>query len=127
MVGKPSPECVRISGAAVEALNAGLESVRPGRTCSEVEGVFRQALARHGLEKEGRLGYSIGIAYPPTSGERTASLRKGDETVFQPGMCFHMMPGLWLDNIGIAITQSFAVTDSGYEPLTSMPRKLFLK
>ena len=92
-----------------------------------VDGVFRHTLARHGLEKESRLGYSIGIGYPPAVGERTASLRKGDETVLKPGMCFHMMPGLWLDDVSIAITQSFAVTVSGHEPLCSTPRILFVK
>lgn len=126
-VGKPTPAYERLSEIAVECLNAGLENVRPGRTCEEVAVSFTQALARHGLEKEARIGYSIGVGYPPAVGERTASLRKGDKTVLQPGMTFHMMPGLWLDDVGIAITQSFAVTDSGHEPLTAIPRKLFVK
>ncbi|MDF0581995.1 M24 family metallopeptidase [Bradyrhizobium yuanmingense] len=126
-VGKPAPSYYKLADVVVEALNAGLESVRPGRTCSDVQEAFRHTLARHGFEKEARLGYSIGVGFPPAVGERTASLRKGDETVLQTGMVFHMMPGLWLDNVGITITQSFAVTDRGHEPLTSTPRKLFVK
>lgn len=126
-VGKPSAAYEKLAEISVEALNAGLESVRPGRTCSQVEGAFQQVLARRGLKKEARLGYSIGVGYPPSIGERTASLRKGDETVLQPGMCFHMMPGLWLDDVSIAITQSFAVTETGHEPLSSTPRILFVK
>lgn len=126
-LGKPSRSYQKLAEIAVEALNAGLQSVRPGRTCSEIEAVLRQTLARHGLEKEARLGYSIGVGFPPAVGERTASLRKGDETVLRPGMVFHMMPGLWLDDVGITITQSFAVTDAGHEPLTSTPRTLFVK
>lgn len=126
-VGKPTPSYQKLAEIAVEALNAGLESVRPGRTCEEVADFFSRTLARHGIEKEARLGYSIGVGFPPAVGERTASLRKGDKTVLQPGMVFHMMPGLWLDDVGIAITQSFAVTDSGHEPLTSTPRQLFVK
>ncbi|AYG76833.1 M24 family metallopeptidase (plasmid) [Rhizobium sp. CCGE532] len=127
VVGQPSSAFLNLSEIAVEALNAGLEAVRPGRTCSEVDGDFRKALARHGIEKESRIGYPTGIGFPPASGERTASIRKGDETVLKPGMVFHMMPGLWLDNVGITITQSFAVSDTGYEPLTMTPRKLFVK
>lgn len=126
-VGSPSPAFRNLANVAVEAMNAALDHVRSGITCSEVESVFRRSLARHGLEKEARLGYSIGLGYPPGAVERTASLRKGDETVLQPGMCFHMMPGLWLDDVGIAITQSFAVTETGHEPLSSTPRKLFVK
>ncbi|WP_024520869.1 Xaa-Pro peptidase family protein [Bradyrhizobium sp. Tv2a-2] len=126
-VGKPSSAYLNLSDVVLEGLNAGLESVRPGRTCSEVAGVFRQTLARHGFEKEARIGYSIGVGFPPAIGERTASLREGDETVLRTGMCFHMMTGLWLDKTGITITQSFVVTESGHESLTSMPRKLFVK
>jgi len=126
-LGKPATSYQKLADVVVEALNTTLESVKPGRTASEVEGVFRRTLARHGFEKEARLGYSIGVGFPPAVGERTASLRKGDETVLQSGMVFHMMPGLWLDNVGITITQSFAVTDGGHEPLTSTPRKLFIK
>ncbi|AGS24465.1 M24 family metallopeptidase [Rhizobium etli] len=127
VVGKPSAAFQNLAEIAVEALNVGLEAVRPGRTCSEVESAFRQALARHGMEKESRIGYPTGIGFPPASGERTASIRRGDETILQPGMVFHMMPGLWLDNVGITITQSFAVTNSGFEPLTKTPRELFVK
>ncbi|WP_027574545.1 Xaa-Pro peptidase family protein [Bradyrhizobium sp. WSM1743] len=126
-LGKPAPSYQKLADVVVEALNTTLESVKPGRTASEIEGVFRRTLARHGFEKEARLGYSIGVGFPPAVGERTASLRKGDETVLQTGMVFHMMPGLWLDNVGITITQSLAVTDGGHEPLTSTPRKLFVK
>ena len=36
---------------------------------------------RHGLEKESRIGYSVGINYPPDWGEHTMSLRPGDKTV----------------------------------------------
>lgn len=127
VVGQPSSAFLNLSEIAIEALNAGLEAVQPGRTCSDVESDFRKALARHGIEKESRIGYPTGIGFPPASGERTASIRKGDQTVLKPGMVFHMMPGLWLDNVGITITQSFAVSDTGYEPLTMTPRKLFVK
>lgn len=126
-VGKPATSYQKLSEIVVEALNAGLESVRSGRTCEEIENVFRRTLARYGYEKEARLGYPIGIGFPPSLQYRTASLRKGDKTVLQPGMCFHMMSGLWLEDVGITITQSFVVTENGHEPLTSIPRRLFVK
>ena len=34
-------------------------------------------LNRHGYRKESRVGYSIGLGFPPDWGERTASLRPG--------------------------------------------------
>jgi Xaa-Pro aminopeptidase len=127
VVGEPTPEYQRLADVVIEALEAGLNAVRPGRTCDEVHSAFATTLGKHGYEKEQRLGYPIGLGYPPAVGERTASLRKGDATVLQPGMCFHMMSGLWLENGGITITQSFAVTESGSEGLCKTPRKLYVK
>ena len=55
------------------------------------------------------------------------SVREGDETVLQPGMTLHFMPGLWLDNWGIETTETVLVTESGVETLCNYPRKLFIK
>lgn len=126
-VGKPSASYQKLSEVLVEALNTALQSVRPGRACEEIDATFRGVLEPHGIEKVGRLGYPLGLGFPPSLQLRTASLRKGDKTVLQPGMCFHMMSGLWMDDVGITITQPFAVTDNGHEALTSIPRKLFVK
>jgi Xaa-Pro aminopeptidase len=124
---KPTREYQRFADIAVEALNAGLEAVRPGRTCSDVFVDYSKALARHGYAKNNRLGYPQGIGYPPASAERTASLREGDPTVLRPGMCFHMMAALWLENKSVCITQPFVVTETGHEPLTKTPRELLVK
>ncbi|CDZ40795.1 Ectoine utilization protein EutD [Neorhizobium galegae bv. officinalis] len=126
-VGTPTQSYQNLADVVVEALNAGLEAVAPGKTAEEVHAAFAKTLAKHGHEKEARLGYSLGLGYPPAVGEKTVSLRKGDQTVLEPGMCFHMMSGLWLENDGITITQPFVVTERGHEPLTQIPRKLFIK
>ena len=84
-------------------------------------------LARYGIEKDSRCGYSIGLSYPPDWGERTISFRPGDETVLEPGMTFHFMPGLWFDDWGMEITESIAITETGVETLTNYPRELFVK
>lgn len=127
VVGTPSAAYRRLADVVVDGLNAGLEAVKPGNTPEDVHAAFSKSLERYGYEKEGRLGYSIGVGYPPAVGEKTVSLRKGDKTTLQPGMCFHLMSGLWLENDGITITQSFAVTEKGYEALSQMPRKLYVK
>src|SRR5207244_9967727 len=65
-VGKPAPSYQKLAEVVVKSLNAGLESVRPGRTCAEVAGAFAQALARHGYEQETRVGYPVGGGLPHT-------------------------------------------------------------
>ncbi|UCI31964.1 M24 family metallopeptidase [Mesorhizobium sp. B4-1-4] len=126
-VGEPKPAYHKLADVVVDALNGGLDAVRPGTTSEEVTAAFSSILSKHGIKKESRLGYSIGVGYPPAVGEKTVSLRMGDKTVLQPGMCFHMMSGLWLEKDGVTITQSFVVTDNGYEALTSLPRRLYVK
>ncbi|MCG8505570.1 MAG: ectoine hydrolase DoeA, partial [Sphingomonadales bacterium] len=72
-----------------------------------------------------RCGYSLGLAYPPTFGEQTISLRPEDETVLEPGMAFHLMPAFWHEGHSIVITEPFVVTETGAETLCKYPRKLF--
>jgi ectoine hydrolase len=126
-LGEPPQAYRELASRVVEGLDTALAAVRPGITCEAVEAVWRKTMARWGIEKGARLGYSIGIGYAPTWGERTASLRRGDRTVLESGMAFHMMAGLWLETTGITITQSFAVTPNGHESLTSIPRQLVVK
>ncbi|EJT86141.1 EutD ectoine utilization protein [Pseudomonas putida S11] len=61
---------------------------------------FFRVLEKFGIHKDSRCGYPIGISYPPDWGERTMSLRPSDTSVLQPGMTFHFMPGLWMDDWG---------------------------
>lgn len=113
--------------AVLEATEHGLEAARPGNTCEDVANAFNSALNRAGFEKDGRAGYAIGLSYPPDWGERTMSIRRGDKTVLQPGMTFHFMPALWLDDGGIEITEPILITETGHECLSTLPRELNVK
>jgi ectoine hydrolase len=85
-------------------------------------------LEKAGIRKEGRCGYPIGLSYPPDWGERTISFRRDDETVLEPGMTFHFMPGLWMADWGLEITESILIRENGpAEPLCNRPRKLIVK
>ena len=70
---------------------------------------------------------AIGLSYPPDWGERTISFRRGDMTVLEPGMTFHFMPALWLDDGGLEITEPILITESGAECLCATPRELHVK
>ena len=123
-LGKPPAEITRLAGVIVEGGDIALEIARPGVTCAEVEAAWQRVLNNHGYHKESRVGYSIGLNYPPDWGERTASLRPGDDTVLQAGMCFHFQSGVWLDDFGAAISEPFVVTDGGGERLSHVAREL---
>ena len=126
-LGTPEKRYLDAEGALVEGIEAALEVARPGNTCEEVERAFASVVAKYGIHRESRAGYPIGLSYPPDWGERTMSFRPGDTSVLQPGMTFHLMPGLWFDDWGMEITESILITENGAECLCNVPRQLFVK
>ena len=126
-LGKPTQAFLDAEKATLEGMEAGLAAARPGNTCEDIANAFFAVLRKYGIVKDNRTGYPIGLSYPPDWGERTMSLRPGDKTVLQPGMTFHFMTGLWLEDMGLEITESIAITDTGVEILADVPRQLFIK
>ena len=126
-IGDPPDELSDIAKVVVNGLNKTLEFIKPGVTCEEVEAKWRESIAGSKVVKESRVGYSYGLNYPPDWGEHTASLRPGDKTILKPGMTFHFMPGIWLDEFGFENSEPFYVTEDGCETFVDFPRKLFIK
>ncbi|MGX8009755.1 M24 family metallopeptidase [Mesorhizobium sp. ORM8.1] len=125
-IGKPPEGVSRLADVIVEGGNAVLEMAKPGIVVEELNAVWQRILTRHGYSKIGRSGYSIGLNYPPEWGERTVSIRTGDKTVLQGGMCFHFQSGVRLAEFGAAISESFVVTESGGERLADVDRRLIV-
>ncbi len=126
-LGKPTQEFLDAEKATLEGMEAGLAAAKPGNTCEDIANAFFAVLKRYGIVKDNRTGYPIGLSYPPDWGERTMSLRPGDRTELQPGMTFHFMTGLWLETMGLEITESILITDTGVECHADVPRALFVK
>ncbi|KJZ19810.1 ectoine hydrolase DoeA [Loktanella sp. S4079] len=126
-LGKVPQKYLDAEKAVLEAVEAGLEQARPGNLCEDIANAFNGTLNKLGFEKDSRCGYAIGLSYPPDWGERTMSFRAGDKTVLEPGMTFHFMPALWLDDGGLEITEPILITDQGVECLCKTPRELVIK
>jgi ectoine hydrolase len=127
-LGTPPDEMRRAEDAQLEGIEAGLNAARAGNRTGDIANAFMDSLRRHGIHREGRCGYSIGLSYPPDWGERTASIRSEDQTVLKPGMTFHFMPALWMDTWGLETTETILIRDDGpAEALCNFPRKLFVK
>ena len=126
-IGKNPPEKLKIlADITVEGLNLTLDGIKPGLTGEDVERIWREHIAKKGFEKESRIGYSMGLNYPPDWGEHTASLRPGDKTILKPNMTFHMILGMWMDNFGFECSESFRVTQTGARTFAEFERKLFI-
>ncbi|MCD2145101.1 M24 family metallopeptidase [Gordonia paraffinivorans] len=126
-LGIPHKDLDYVAKATAEGLENVLEAIRPGVATRELASTWNWTLAKYGLEKPSRLGYSIGIGYPPDWGERTISIRSEDETVLETNMTFHIVCGMWMDNYGFELSESVRVSPTGVECFTSFPRELIQK
>lgn len=127
-LGTPSDQVRRAEAAQMDGIEAGLEAAKAGNRTCDIANAFMDVLAKHGIERSGRMGYPIGLSYPPDWGERTASIRTEDETVLHPGMVFHFMPALWMDTWGLETTETILIREDGAaEAFCDVERKLFVK
>jgi Xaa-Pro aminopeptidase len=127
VLGTPSKLLSSTADVVGEGMEAALATVRPGVTAEQVESAWRAVISRNGLSKSGRIGHAVGLNYPPDWGERTISLRPGDQTVLEPNMVFHMILGMWMEDWGYALSETFMVTSSGAQCLSDVPRALTVK
>ncbi|QFU09492.1 putative peptidase [Rhodobacteraceae bacterium THAF1] len=127
-LGTPSDRVLRTEAALIEAIEAGLDAARPGNRAADIAIALKSTLLRHGIERPGRAGYAVGLSYPPDWGEHTVSIRENDQTILRPGMTFHFMPALWMEDWGLEITETILIKDDGpAECLCHYPRKLIVK
>jgi ectoine hydrolase len=126
-LGKPPRRLVSCADAVTEGMEAALEALRPGSTGHDVHAAFTRVISRRGLTKDSRIGYSVGIGYPPDWGERTVSLRAEDGTEISAGMAFHVILGMWMDGWGYETSEPVLVTERGAEQLAHLPRGLTVK
>jgi Xaa-Pro dipeptidase len=127
-LGNPPDKLNEIAKASVEALEVALDCIKPGLTCEEVEAKWWKAIGGSDVMKEPhRLGYSMGVGYPPDWGEHTASMRPGDKTVLKPNMTFHLIPSIWEKDYGFGVSETLRVTADGCATFANFPRMLFVK
>lgn len=123
-LGPPDPQLARCADIVAEGMAAALEAMTPGAPARDAHTAFSAVIARHGMTKDSRIGYSIGIGYPPDWGERTVSLREQERTVLAPGMAFHVILGMWQADWGYELSEPVLLTATGVERLTHRPQEL---
>ena len=125
--GSPPRAVANAAAASIAAIEEALATAWPGATCADVANAMLDIIRAHGIEKTTRCGYATGIAYPPTSGERSYSLHPGDRSQLAAGMTFHIHPNLTFVDWGLYITDTLLITESGAQPLTNLPRHLVIR
>lgn len=127
ILGNAPQKVQDLASVVVEGIVDTLAIVKPGITAEDIERVWSKSIAKSGFIKDSRVGYSFGLNYPPDWGEHTISLRPGDKTILEANMTLHFMPGIWLDDCGVDISEPIRITETGVELFTHYPRKLIVK
>jgi ectoine hydrolase len=127
MLGDPPQRLIDTAHVVADAMRSTLDAIRPGVTGGVVHEAFDRVIRSHGLRKDSRIGYSIGIGYPPDWGERTVSLRREETTELAAGMAFHIILGMWMDGWGYELSEPVVVTATGVERLTDLPHELTIR
>jgi len=127
LLGKAEQKKIDAMKATNEALDAGIAATKPGNTADDVAQKFWAVLDKHNIKKESRTGYSIGIGYPPDWGEHTLNISKGDKTVLQPNVTFHMIAVMQFGDWGVEASESVRVTEKGAETFCKFSRELHIK
>jgi Xaa-Pro dipeptidase len=130
-LGSPKDEWRRAAQACIDALNVALDVIKPGVTAHEADSAARAVTTKAGFGEyhRNRLGYSIGLNYPPDWGEgEIISLRLDEHRTLRAGMTFHM-PLLCLKyrEYGIGFSECIAVTENGCERMSKLPAEIICK
>jgi Xaa-Pro aminopeptidase len=122
VVGEPSRKQVEIYEIVKKAQLAALKEIGPGKVCAELDEVARSIIrdAGYGENFGHSLGHSIGLAV-----HEKPTMRKGDQTVLQPGMVITVEPGIYIPGFGgVRIEDFIVITEDGYRNLTKATKEL---
>ena len=127
LLGNAEQKKIDAMKATNEALDAGIAATKPGNTADDVAQKFWTVLDKYNIKKESKTGYSIGIGYPPDWGEHTLNILKGDKTILQPNVCFHMIAVMQFGDWGVEASESVRVTENGSALFCNYSRDLHIK
>jgi Xaa-Pro aminopeptidase len=122
VTGKIRPKLERLYRLVFAAQRRGIEAVRPGALCRDVDAAARRVIEDAGYGERFGHGLGHGIGLDIHEGPR---LKPDADTELQPGMVITIEPGVYLPGWGgIRIEDDVLVTRDGGEVLTSLPKEL---
>ena len=104
------------------AQQAGVDAVRPGVACQEIDRAARQVITEAGYGEQfiHRTGHGIG-----TTTHEPPYMIEGEEQPLVPGMCFSVEPGIYLaGDFGVRIEDIVTVTEDGGRRFNNTDRHL---
>ena len=124
-VGKEiDPKLKEIYQIVKEAQWKGIQAVKAGVKCSEIDQIVRDYIQQEGYGKYfvHSTGHGLGIEV-----HENPSISSRDNTILQPGMVITIEPGIYIPSLGgVRIEDDVLVTETGYELLTKSSRELMV-
>lgn len=123
VLGEPSDGEVREAHAIVaEAQGRAFETARPGVPAQEIDRAARGVIEEGGYGDAfiHRTGHGIGL-----DEHEDPYIVEGNEQLLEPGMCFSIEPGIYLEGrFGVRIEDIVVVTEDGARRLNDAPHDL---
>jgi Xaa-Pro aminopeptidase len=121
-VGEPTPQVLEVHEIVRLAQQAGVDAVRAGDACQDVDRAARKVIADAGYGEHfiHRTGHGIG-----TTTHEPPYMVEGEDLPMVPGMCFSVEPGIYLaGRFGVRIEDIVTVTDDGARRFNNTDRHL---
>lgn len=121
-VAEVSDEDVETVESLIAIQDAALNEVGAGVSAAVPDAVYREGVLARGLRETftNKTFYSLGLLLRPSGGEALEAA-PGANWHFETGMTFHT----YVLAQGFGMSETIAITDSGYDRLTRFPRQLF--
>ncbi|MCU4974089.1 Xaa-Pro peptidase family protein [Halobacteria archaeon AArc-m2/3/4] len=118
--GDPPPSFEAAYDAVLDAFEAGVDAVEPGRLVETIDHIVESTIGEHGFAAQlvHATGHGVGVeAHEPPSVE------DGNRRTLEPGMVFSIEPGLYVEGeFGVRLEDLVVVTDEGCERLNRSPK-----
>ena len=138
-IGRANAQLKHYTAAVIEAQDAALEALRPGRPMKKVVGAMKRTIRKHSPHAAGedllelRTGHVLGTQYAEpvlsdvfSNNSGATESQKGDEVLVQSGMVVELHPSLSVAGLGwISIGDVALVTEQDASWLTKFPREVF--
>ena len=121
-IGEIPSEFVRIAGIVAEANAASRAAAGPGIPANRVDAAARDVITKAGYGQyfTHRTGHGLGLEE-----HEEPYIRTDNPQLLAPGMTFTIEPGIYLpERGGVRIEDNIAITASGAECLSDLPREL---
>ncbi|HGM1133229.1 TPA: M24 family metallopeptidase [Clostridioides difficile] len=122
IIGKPTERQKEVFKIAVEAQQAGLDTIKAGIPARMVDEAARAVVAKYGLElySNHRIGHGLGL-----SEHEEPYLRFANELILEEGMVFSMEPGIYIPGVGgFRHSDTAIVGKNGATIITNYPRSV---